>query len=236
MSSFAADSIVVTPPQASFAQRIPRWQVVLVLVGFPALYMVNSFMPWSLNLFGWGDRSWYLPFMASVVVLHWLTTIVMVALVHRSGGTLSDIGLTVSPSRILAAVAVFMLLGGAFLWLRTTWPIPAEPPSGWQALYPFTWTERVVMLLVAATAGICEEMLYRGFALRTLRGRGMALWLALLLSGFSFALIHGFAGIIMLPVFLVVHALFAAIFLWRKSLWPVIYLHVLWDMLMVLAV
>lgn len=236
MSTTASPSpAALDDSQAPFAMRLHRWQVQLVLVGFPALYIVNSFLPWSLNLFGWGDRSWYLPFLASVFVLHWLTTITMIVLVYRAGGTFNDLGLKLSTGRILMAAAVFVAFGGALLWLRTTWPLPSEPPGNWQALYPFTWTERVTMLLISVTAGICEELIYRGFALRTLTGRGMALWLALLLSGLSFAMVHGLAGILMLPVFLVAHALFAGIFLWRKSLWPAIYIHVLWDMMMVLA-
>jgi membrane protease YdiL (CAAX protease family) len=59
---------------------------------------------------------------------------------------------------------------------------------------------------------------------------------ALLLSGLAFGMIHGVAGILLMPVYLIAHGVFAAVFLWRKSLWPGIYLHALWDMMMVLAV
>jgi membrane protease YdiL (CAAX protease family) len=241
LASETTVGICIEEQPRHFALRLKQRQVLLVLAGFPALYLVNSFTPWSIGLFGRGDRTWSHYFAVSVLVLHWSTTFVMIAQVYRAGGTLSDLGLRLSAFRVVVAVLVFAAAGSGMLWLRhalaaTTWPIPAEPPSGWQAIYPFTWSERVMMLFLATTAGICEELIYRGYALRVLAGRGMKVWLALLLSGLSFSLVHGLAGAFLLPVFLIVHLLFAMIFLWRKSLWPVIYVHVLWDMMMVLAV
>jgi uncharacterized protein len=227
-----------TPAAAepSFARQLTRGQILLVLIGFPALYLLNHLAPWTYGLFVRGDRAWYLPFATSILVLHWGTLLIMVRQVRRAGGTLSDLGLKLTPLRVLAALVVFALAGGGMLWLRTTWPLPDRPPEGWQIIYPVTWVERATMLLVALTAGVCEELIYRGYALRTLRGRGMSLWLALLLSGLAFGMMHGIAGVMLMPIFLVTHVIYAAIFLGFRSLWPAIYLHVLWDMMMVLAV
>ena len=219
-----------------FARSLPRWQLLTVLIGFPLLYLANSFTPWSIGLFGRGDRSWYIPFWSSILVLHWSTAAVTVWIVYRSGGALADLGLRLTATRVLAVLASFAIVGGALLYLRTTWPLPSKPPTDWQVVYPFTWGERVLMLVGSCTAGICEELIYRGFAIRVLRGRGMRTWLAVLLAGISFSLVHGIAGVILLPVYLAFAIVFSAIFLWRGSLLPVIVLHALWDMMMVLAV
>ena len=220
----------------AFARSLPRWQVWAVLVGFPLLYLANSFTPWSLGLFRYGDRSWYVPFMASILVLHWATTIYTVGLIYRAGGTLADIGLKLTPLRVVAVLATFVAVGAGLLYLRTTWPIPSEPPSDWMNLYPFTWSERVLMLFVSCTAGICEEIIYRGFAIRVLQARGTRTVWAVLLAGISFALIHGLAGVFLLPLYLLSAAIFSAIFLWRGSLLTVIVIHALFEMQMVLAV
>lgn len=225
-----------TPPEPSFARRLTRGQVLLVLVGFPLLYWANHLTPWNFGLFRQGDRSWYPYFAGSIIALHWLTLLAMVAQVRRAGGSLANIGFVLTPTRVAIAIVVFILAGSGLLWLRTTWPLPDAPPEGWQIIYPFTWSERTLMLFASFTAGVCEELIYRGYALTVLRGRSMRLWLALLLSGLSFALMHGIPGAILLPIYLIVHAFFAGIFLGCRSLWPAIYVHVLWDMLMVLAV
>jgi membrane protease YdiL (CAAX protease family) len=230
------DAADVRTPLEPFAQRLTRGQVLFVLVGFPLLYWVNHLTPWNYGLFRQGDRSWYPYFAGSIIGLHWLTLLAMVLQVRRAGGSLTDIGLKLSPARAIIALIVFVLAGGGLLWLRTTWPLPDKPPEGWQIIYPFTWSERMLMLFASFSAGVCEELIYRGYALTVLRGRGIRLWLALLLSGLSFALMHGIPGVILLPMYLIVHAIFAGIYLGCRSLWPVIYVHVLWDMMMVLAV
>lgn len=224
----------ITKP--SFATALPRWQVLLVLVGFPLVYLLNNFTPWSLGLFVRHDRSWFVPFMASILVLHWSSLVVTVWLVKKAGGSLAQIGLPLSPTKVAIAAAVFVAWGALLLWYRTTWAMPDEPPTGWQITFPYTFAERVLILCLATSAGICEETIYRGFAIRVLQGRGWKLWQTLLLAGLSFALIHGITGIVALPLFVVVALIFSAIILWRGNLWLAISIHVMWDMMMVLAV
>jgi membrane protease YdiL (CAAX protease family) len=137
---------------------------------------------------------------------------------------------------VLPAAIVFAAWGALLVWTRVTWPTGSEPPTGWQSLYPYTLSERVLFLFVALSAGVCEETIYRGFALRVLRGRGWRLWQAILLAGISFALIHGLLGAMALPLFLISALIFSALFLWRGNLWLAIYVHVMWDMMTVLAV
>ena len=228
-----ADSAELQP---AFARSLPTWQVRVVLVGFPALYLANSFTPWSIGLFGYGERSWYFPFMISILVLHWATAIYTVGLIYRAGGTLADIGLKLTPRRVAAVLASFIIVGAGLLYLRATWPMPVQPPKDWMNLYPFTWNERVLMLFVSCTAGICEEIIYRGFAIRVLQARGTRTVWAVLIAGISFALIHGLAGVFLLPIYLLSAVIFSAIFLWRGSLLTAIVTHALFDMQMVLAV
>jgi membrane protease YdiL (CAAX protease family) len=192
-------------------------------------------MPWSLGLFLRREHDWFLPFVASILVLHWLSTILVVLLVYRAGGTLADIGLDVSPGRAALLVGGLLAVGGGLIALRQTWPA-AESLDDWQLMYPATLTDRVVWVILACSAGICEELVYRGFAIRVLQGRGWRTWLALALPGVSFVFIHGVFGLFAFPVLFAVALLYGLLFLWRKSLVPCIVLHALFDLMGVLAV
>jgi hypothetical protein len=216
-----------------FPRSLPRWQVLLVLVGFPVVYWLNSFTPWSYGLFVDGDRGWYVGFAASVLVLHWGTTLLALHLVRRGGGTWREIGLNVNLPGVVIMLSLLLALGSAMVALRP-WCAPRydEIPD-WMALYPFTTTESVMMLLMAVSAGFCEEVIYRGFAIRVLQGRGTRTWAAVLLALLSFIFMHGVMALFVFPLLIVAGLIASAIFLWRKSLTPVICLHAVFDLMMV---
>ena len=87
----------------STAEDVLPWREVgLLLVRFPMLYMLNSVTPWAHRLWGENDHAYYLPFVGSLLALHWLSVAVAIRLAHRSGLVLADMGLEA------------VLLGGLF--------------------------------------------------------------------------------------------------------------------------
>jgi uncharacterized protein len=72
----------------------------------------------------------------------------------------------------------------------------AEALKSFSYFFPATWTERRWWVLVSITAGVCEEILFRGFLLRYLHVfPGMLnLTLALLISSAIFGLNHLYQG------------------------------------------
>ena len=222
------------PPDLPLA-KIPRWQVVLLLVGFPLLYLANSFMPWSFRLFAHHDRAWYLAFGVSLLVLHWLSVIVALVAVKRAGAPLAELGFRWQFTQTSLFVAIVIATGALLVWLSTTWEAGQPPQESWQMLYPFTLVERVFWIAVSLSAGFCEEFVYRGFAIRVLQARGWKTWQAVGLATLSFVFIHGVAALFGFPFYFLAGLIFAAIFLWRKSLAPGMYLHALFDLMAILA-
>jgi hypothetical protein len=86
-------------------------------------------------------------------------------------------------------------------------------------------------MLCAISAGFCEELIYRGFGIRVLQGRGMRTWLAVLLASLSFVMIHGVSAVFLFPFLFIAGLIFSGIFLWRKSLTLGICLHAMFDLL-----
>ena len=99
------------------------------------------------------------------------------------------------------------------------------------ALLPRTPVERRMFAALAVTAGICEELLYRGFGLAALRwvapGLGTAALIVITGAAFGFAhLYQGRMGVIATGL---LGAYFAWIVIATGSLVPVILLHALLD-------
>jgi membrane protease YdiL (CAAX protease family) len=63
-----------------------------------------------------------------------------------------------------------------------------------ERLLPQSLIERLPFFALAVTAGICEEFLYRGFAMAALRRTGLGGWEVVLISSMLFGLAHLYQG------------------------------------------
>jgi membrane protease YdiL (CAAX protease family) len=56
------------------------------------------------------------------------------------------------------------------------------------------------------------------------------------LAAISFVFMHGIASLFLFPFLIVVGLVYGWLFLWRKSLTPLIWLHCLFDLMAVVAI
>jgi membrane protease YdiL (CAAX protease family) len=215
---------------------LPWWQIHLVLIGVPLCYWANGFMPWSYGLFVKGDHAYFVPFGLSICVLHWVSLLFTLWLVRRAGGSIRSIGLDARWTSIVPLTLGLLLAGGLLVGLRYTWPVDAAPPNDWRALYPFTFLERCFFVLMSFSAGFCEEVIYRGFAITMLKRRGWGTWAAVGLAMLSFVFMHGIAALFLFPLLISAGILYGALFLWRDDLTLCIVLHTLFDQMSILAI
>jgi len=92
-------------------------------------------------------------------------------------------------------------------------------------LLPVSLLEFLPYAALSVTAGVCEEFIYRGFALAALVRAGVPVWMAILLTSILFGLAHAYqgkAGIVSTGLFGVALALGR---LWLGSLGPVMMWH-----------
>ena len=219
------------------AVAIPTWQLMLVLVGLPALYMANSLLPFSVGLFQRREHTFFLPFWTSIVVLHWGSAAFIVLLLKRAGGRVADIGLAVSPLNVIAMIAVPLVVGLALVLLRES-PGAIDAPLGVRSpVLPVTLREQLFWIFVSFTAGFCEELTYRGFCIRMLQGRNVRTSLAVGVATLAFFFMHGISALALSPFLMIylVGLLFSALFLWRQSVVPGVCLHALIDVVNISA-
>jgi membrane protease YdiL (CAAX protease family) len=103
-----------------------------------------------------------------------------------------------------------------------------NPDSALANITPKTGFELVVWLGLAATAGFCEELVFRGYLTRQFSAWTGSCVLGVVLQGVAFGLAHGYYRQIMVVV-MVQGWLLGLLAYWRKSLRPGMLAHGLQD-------
>jgi membrane protease YdiL (CAAX protease family) len=138
---------------------------------------------------------------ASTIAFQWFAVAVVAWRAWAHGFTPTQLGLTIHDSRtILVASIVGAATFAALQWLnlRRVGRIPLEARGSLQAIaeriLPQSTVEFLPYLALAITAGLCEEFLYRGFAMAALIHVGLQAWAVVLLSSVLFGLAHSYQG------------------------------------------
>ena len=221
--------------------EIPRWQIGAILAGFPALYLVNSFTPWSRALFGRHDygTAWFV-FWGTALVLWWGSVTAAGVVMRRHGWALRDVGIALDRRRRalmlgcaiatgLGAVVVRQSAGRVHALARfvDAWSVSAKPHTTGQRLM---WVGIGVV-----SAVFCEEFVYRGFGLHALRSRGMRTVTAAALASLAWIFVHGLAGVYAFPSYAFLAAILAGVVVWTDSLVPTLVVHALIHVVVILG-
>ena len=86
----------------------------------------------------------------------------------------------------------------------------------------------LAVLALSLTAGVGEEIVYRAYAITRMEEAGYgraAVWAPWAV----FTVVHLYQGWIAIPVIGAVGAVFVWLFLWKRSIWPVMVAHALYD-------
>jgi membrane protease YdiL (CAAX protease family) len=136
------------------------------------------------------------------LVSEWLLTIAVIALLMRHGLALSDVGEALGrPMITLAFVGAGLILVAILAAYNRKRFAQLSPERLSKMLHgsigilvPRSGAERAMWVLVAATAGFCEELLYRGWLWRFFGDLTGHLWIAVVLSAVVFGLAHAYQG------------------------------------------
>jgi len=96
-------------------------------------------------------------------------------------------------------------------------------------LIPSTTLELLIWFCVSATAGICEEIIFRGYLQRQFAGIARSMLAGVLLSAVVFGAAHGYEGGARMILIGVYGLMFGLLAWWRKSLRPGMIAHAWHD-------
>lgn len=187
-----------------------------------------------------------------IIIGLWIPTLAILLLVFFTELKLKDIGIAIPSidTGSLGSVITYSIIIIAFLYLliimyycvgyhfsskiRTKFIQTKESQLntvGFSDIMPVTSKEKHIWNYVSLTAGITEEIIYRGFLIFSLSYLfpDFSIWLVLIFSSLLFGLAHtyqGFAGVIRTTI---VGILFAGLYIGLGSILPIIILHFLID-------
>jgi len=137
----------------------------------------------------------------TTITFQWILLAIVAWRSLARGLTLTELGFSRSFDVPLAAWSVIGALAvGTFQWFnlrrlgRMAGAVPELMRKLAERLLPQNSVESGPYAALAVTAGVCEEFVYRGFAMAALARTGMAVWLVLLLSSVLFGLAHAYQG------------------------------------------
>ncbi len=167
-----------------------------------------------------------IPVYLSLIVMDWILLYYCWAGVHRYGGGLA----TLSGDRWTTWKSVAIDMGIAlpfwFIWEGTAhgihWLLSATTGTGGartiDSLLPRSVPEILLWVVASATAGICEELAFRGFLLKQFHALTGNIAVAVLAQGLVFGLFHFYQGWRNVVVIGVLGALFGVLAAWRRNL------------------
>jgi len=145
-------------------------------------------------------------------------------------GNIAPTGRTIF--RDLGLALAFLLIVQVVLGIATALVghfIHSNPNAVLKNLMPHTALEVTAYLLLALTAGICEETIFRGYLRRQFTAWTASAAAGLLLQGILFGAAHAYQGTGMMIVIAFYGCMFGSLALWRKSLRPGMMAHFLQD-------
>jgi len=102
------------------------------------------------------------------------------------------------------------------------------------SLLPRQAVEMALWLVLSISAGVCEEVVFRGYFQKQFQAWTGRIWIALLLQALLFGISHGYQGVAASLKITIFGCLFGLCAWWRNSLRPGIIAHAVTDILAVL--
>jgi membrane protease YdiL (CAAX protease family) len=137
----------------------------------------------------------------STIAFQWLATAVAAWRARAHGFSAAQLGLAMPERTTLLAITLF---GAALIvtlqWLnlrrmgRSASPLRRPLQALAERILPQSTMELIPFFALSVTAGLCEEFLYRGFAMAALSRTGLPTGVVILVSSIIFGLAHLYQG------------------------------------------
>ncbi|AER54991.1 hypothetical protein DSC_01690 [Pseudoxanthomonas spadix BD-a59] len=222
---------------------MPASKIVAVLLGFPIVSTLFSLLLLNKGAFSWTGLDFFTAFWLLITFWYLAQIVILAKVLKSSGWSWSDIGYSFNRRKTAYFVSgylvfAFALLGFVEFALANAGSDPEKVKalSNLANLTPKSLPQRIVFIFMGLAAGLCEELVYRGFAISSMKSRGINQWLASFIAAFPFVFQHGLKSLDQFWWFFIWALVFGAIFIIAKRLYINIVIHWLVILSAVLAI
>ena len=168
----------------------------------------------------------------STIAFQWLLAGVVAWRAFARGLGVAELGLArpfTSPMLLVTLAGAALV--GTFQWFNLrrvgamSGPIPDFMRKLTERVLPISAIEFAPYTALAITAGVCEEFLYRGFAMAALSRAGLAAWAVVVVTSMLFGLAHTYQGKSGILGTTLMGVVFGIGRIWLQSLAPVMVWH-----------
>lgn len=176
-------------------KAIPASKTLAVLIGFPIISTLISLLFINRNLIT--DLGLNFATTIKLIIIIWyLTQIYLIAQILRSEGwSWSDIGYSFNTIKTLYFCLGYLIFAfGLLFFIEYTLAnsyIDNEKLKSIIKISPENTIERIICIFMGLVAGLAEEFVYRGFAIKSLISNRINKWLAVFLAAIPSVLQHG---------------------------------------------
>lgn len=208
---------------------IPVPKILAVLIGFPVIATLISLLLINRTLITNLGLDFFNTFWSIVIIWYVVQIYIISKVIKASGWSWADIGFTLSKKKTVYFISSFLLVAlGLFLFIELVLAnsaVDSEKIQSLSGLTPKTATSRIIFIFMALVAGLSEEIVYRGFAIRALESHNINKWFAVLIASIPFIFQHGLKSIDQFWWFLITGILFGVLFVALKKLTVNIIIH-----------
>ncbi len=203
--------------------KIPLWQILTILIGFPMISFLVSSVLLQKDWFARMDLDFFTIFWMLVAFWYLIQIWIIIKVLKSSDLSLKEIGYTFNFRKTLWFIVGYLVFAFSLFTVvelaLASANITADDMNSLSDLSnitPLTSRQRIIFILVGLIAGISEEFVYRGFAIQFLEKYGINKWITVVITAIPFVFQHGLKSIDQFWWFFIWGLVLGAIFILSK--------------------
>lgn len=223
--------------------EIPISKTLTVLIGFPILATLISLLLINRSIITNLGLDFFNTFWIIIICWYLIQIYMLSRLLSSVGWNWSDIGITMSKRKMIFFIGGYLVFAfGLLVFIESALAnsvVDTEKLNAISSLTPKTTTARIIFIVMGLVAGLAEEIVYRGFAIRALGSYSLNKWLTVIIAAIPFVFQHGLKSLDQFWWFFSMGILLGVLFIVLRKLTVNIIIHwliILFAMLSILQV
>jgi len=208
---------------------MPLSSTITVLISFPITATLFSLLLLHRTIFTDLGLDFFNTFWLIIIGWYILQIFIISKILKKQGWNWKDIGYSLSSRKTTYFIGGYLFFAFGLLVIielaLANSTVDAAKLGSLSSLTPKTTTARIIFIVMGLVAGLAEEIVYRGFAIKALESNRVNKWLAVLIATIPFIFQHGLKSIDQFWWFAITGVVFGLLFVFLKKLTVNIIIH-----------